>query len=68
VQNDLRAQPRDVAHFDRRRALRHYDRAWDPQARTGERDALGVVPWTVGGTGGERQDCRVCTRAGGLDG
>jgi hypothetical protein len=44
VEDDLGTEARDVAHFDRRRALRHHDRARDAKARAGEGDALRVVP------------------------
>src|SRR6266850_2425826 len=44
VEDDLGTEARDVAHFDRRRALRHHDRARDAEARAREGDALRVVP------------------------
>jgi hypothetical protein len=44
VQDDLGAEARDVAHFDRGGALRHHDGAWDAQALAREGDALRVIP------------------------
>ena len=51
VEDDLGAEARDVAHFDRWRGLRHHDRAWNAEPRAGERYALRVVPWNEGGKG-----------------
>lgn len=44
MHDDFGAKAFDVADFDRRCALGHHDGAWDVEARTGEGDALGVVP------------------------
>ena len=44
MEDDFGAKACDVADFDRRCALGHHDGAWDAEARTGEGDALGVIP------------------------
>lgn len=49
MEDDFGAKACDVADFDRGCALGHHDGAWDAEARTGEGDALGVVPWTGAG-------------------
>jgi len=55
MEDNFGAKACDVADFDRGCTLGHHDGAWDAEARTGEGDALGVVPWT--GAGGECQGC-----------
>lgn len=56
VQDDLGAEANRVAYFDRRRGLRHHDRARDAESCAGERDALRVVPWNEGRGGEEVTD------------
>ena len=46
MEDDFGAKACDVADFDRWCPIGHHDGAWDSEARTGEGDALGVVPWT----------------------
>ena len=44
MEDDFGAKACNVAFFDFWRALGHYDGAWDAEARTGESDALCMVP------------------------